>query len=53
MSWRASSAGPSEHDEHTLRLPCGHELAVPGDLPVIGLSGPILAHRDDCPGGFP
>jgi hypothetical protein len=34
--------------EHLLNLPCGHRVRVPPGVPVIGVSGPILDHRDRC-----
>ncbi|MCI4330758.1 MAG: hypothetical protein L3K19_02780 [Thermoplasmata archaeon] len=38
----------SDGDEHLLALPCGHGVRVPRGVPVIGLSGPILGHQQQC-----
>lgn len=31
-----------------LSLPCGHAVTLPREAPVLGLSGPILAHQAEC-----
>jgi hypothetical protein len=40
------AAGPC--GGHLLTLPCGHEIGVPSDVPVIGLFGSIREHEERC-----